>query len=158
MPLWHLLFSCRASLGWLFQVVLLHKLWMHPETQVWLSMWVAVWSQGIFSFLSRRLPCHHSFLVSLQNYSLYPNPDRPARTQSLYSSLSCLLQTLSELSESTSATSPPTLPRSSGVRFCPVWRATTRSASARFRREEQEVVGEVGLRPVRALVVVSTRD
>lgn len=52
MPLWHLLFCCRASLNRLFQVVVLQRLRMHTETQVWPSMWVAVWGRGIFSPLT----------------------------------------------------------------------------------------------------------
>lgn len=67
-------FCCRASVGWLFQVVMFQGLWMHPETQVWPSTWVAVWSQGIFSTLTY-LPCRHPFSESLQIYNLLQSSD-----------------------------------------------------------------------------------
>lgn len=68
-------FCCRASVGWLFQVVMFQGLWMHPETQVWPSMWVAVWSQGIFSTLTYPLPCRRPFSVSSQIYNLLQSSD-----------------------------------------------------------------------------------
>lgn len=134
-------FFCRASLGWLFQVVMLHgavNVSGNPSLAVYvggclkprnfLALWLILFSVTIISLcLCRFITCSWS-------------PDRPMCTQHSHSPSFCLQQRLSELSESMSATSPPTLPRSSGDPSCPVWRATMRSASVRFQREERKVV------------------